>query len=76
MAELETATDDEITADDDTSEDPSEDNGAVLCSIATLELIPIDGELLMYELEKSTDDEITADDDTRETPSEDNTAVL
>ena len=64
---LETATDDEITADDETSTDLSEDKAGVLSSILRLELTLIDGKLLNSGLETATDDEITADDEPAQT---------
>ena len=73
---LETATDDEITADDETSTDLSEDKAGVLSSILRLELTLTDGELLISGLETATDDEITADDETSTDLSEDKAGVL
>ena len=76
MSELETATDDEITANDETSEDLSEGNAAVLLSIAKLELILTDGEWLISELETTTDDVIIVVNDSSKDLSESNAAVL
>lgn len=73
---LETATEDEITPNDETATELAEENAGVLRSIVRLELILIDGELLISLLDITTNDKFTGDNETTEDLAESNTAVL
>ena len=74
---LETATDDDITTDDETATELPKDNTDVLLSIPRLELILMDGKLVTSALlERETDEDITSEDKATKELSEDNADVL